>query len=88
MRPRGELRRHELIGLNIEVVSSTHPGYVGLRGRVVDETRHMLVIEVDGVEKKVPKAACVFEFDDHGRKERIRGSEIEFKPEDRIKRVR
>lgn len=88
MKPRGELRRHELIGLNVEIVSSTHPGYVGLQGRVVDETRRMLVIESDGTERKVPKASCVFEFDDMGRKERVRGSEIEFKPEDRVKRVK
>lgn len=85
---KGELRRHELIGLYVEVVSSTHSGYVGIRGRVVDETKHMLIIESAGVEKKVPKATCVFEFDDQGRKERVRGSEIEFKPEDRIKRAR
>ena len=88
MRPRGELKRHELIGLDVEVVSSTHPGYVGLRGRVVDETQSMLVIESDGVEKKVPKTTCVFEFGDQGRKERVKGSDIEFKPEDRVKRVK
>lgn len=88
MRPRGELKRHELIGLDVEIVSSTHPGYIGLRGRVVDETRRMLMIESDGVERKVPKATCVFEFDDQGRKERVKGADIEFRPEDRVKRVK
>ncbi len=88
MKPRGDLKRHELIGLEVEVVASTHPGYVGMRGRVVDETRRMLVIEVNGTDKKVPKGACAFEFNDGGRKERIEGADIEFRPEDRVKRVK
>jgi ribonuclease P protein subunit POP4 len=88
MNPRGDLKRHELIGLEVEIVSSTHQGYVGIRGRVVDETRRMLVIDVNGSDKKVPKASCVFEFVDGGQKERIEGAEIEFRPEDRVKRVK
>lgn len=88
MKPRGDLKRHELIGLDVKILSSTHPGYVGMQGRVVDETRHMLVIETEGFEKKIPKATCVFEFDDNGKKERVNGSEIEFRPEDRVKRVK
>jgi len=88
MNPRGDLKRHELIGLEVEIVSSTHQGYVGIRGRVVDETRRMLVIDANGSEKKVPKASCVFEFVDGDQKERIEGAEIEFRPEDRVKRVK
>jgi len=88
MNPRGDLKRHELIGLEVEIIDSTHPGYIGIRGRVVDETRRMMVIEVGGAEKKVPKGSCVFEFIDGGQRERIAGSEIEFKPEDRVKRVK
>jgi len=88
MRPRGDLKRHELIGLEVEIVTSTHPGYVGMRGLVVDETRRMLVIEIGGAEKKVPKGACVFEFLDGDRRERIEGADIEFRPEDRVKRVK
>jgi len=88
MRPRGDLKRHELIGLEVEIVTSTHPGYVGMRGQVVDETKRMIVIEVQGAEKKVPKSSCVFEFIDGGQRERIEGAEIEFRPEDRVKRVK
>jgi len=70
------------------VVSSTHPGYVGMKGRVVDETKRMLVIDKDGGEKRLPKRACVFEFIVGDKRERIEGTEIEFRPEDRIKRVK
>jgi ribonuclease P protein subunit POP4 len=88
MNPRGDLKRHELIGLDVEVVASTHQGYIGIQGRVVDETRRMLVIESKGADKKVPKASCVFEFIDGGERERIEGADIEFRPEDRVKRVK
>ena len=70
------------------MVSSTHPGYVGMKGRVVDETKRMLVIDKDGGEKRLPKCACVFEFIVGDKRERIEGTEIEFRPEDRIKRVK
>lgn len=70
------------------MVSSTHPGYVGMKGCVVDETKRMLVIDVDGGKKRLPKCACVFEFIVGGGRERVRGTEIEFRPEDRIKRVK
>jgi len=88
MNARGDLKRHELIGLEVEIVSSTHQGYVGIRGRVVDETRRMFVIESAGAEKKIPKGSCVFEFVDGGQRERVKGAEIEFRPEDRVKRVK
>ena len=55
---------------------------------MVDETRRMLVIESKGLDKKIPKAACVFEFVDGGTRERIEGADIEFRPEDRVKRVK
>lgn len=88
MNPRGDLKRHELIGLEVEIVSSTHKGYVGIRGRVVDETKRMLVIESGGADKKIPKGSCVFEFVDGGKRERVEGADIEFRPEDRVKRVK
>ncbi|MDH4123611.1 MAG: ribonuclease P protein subunit [Thermoplasmata archaeon] len=88
MKPRGDLKRHELIGLKVEILSSTDPNHAGLAGRVVDETKRMLIIEVDGIEKKVAKKNCIFEFENGATKQRVKGSEIEFRPEDRVKRVK
>ena len=39
------LLQHELIGLEVEVERSTNKSMEGIRGRVVDETMKMLVIE-------------------------------------------
>ena len=49
---------HELIGLDAKVVESTDKSFVGIGGKVVDETKNMLVIE----EKKVPKSCSSFMF--------------------------
>ena len=51
-----DIIREEFIGLVAEVVASRHPGYVGIKGRVIDETRNMFVIEHGGRRKMVPKA--------------------------------
>ncbi len=72
---------HELIGLPVEVES---PG-MRHRGVVVDETRNMLVIEVNGADKKIPKDAASFVFTlPDGRRVRVRGELLRSQPENRI----
>ncbi|HLE53968.1 MAG TPA: ribonuclease P protein subunit [Thermoplasmata archaeon] len=81
------LRKHELIGLQVRVVRATDPGQRDLSGRVVDETRNMLVVEVGGVDKRIPKQGSRFRFDVQGGLE-VEGDEIRFRPEDRVKKAR
>lgn len=81
------LRKHELIGLHVEVLDATDPTQEHLRGRVVDETRNMLVLDVAGEEKWIPKQGSRFRFDVQGGLE-IDGDEIRFRPEDRVKKAR
>lgn len=59
---RRNITRHELIGLQANVVKSPHPGHVGIKGKVVDETRNMLVISDGGKKKWVSKNVAVFHF--------------------------
>ncbi len=79
---------HELIGLNVKVVSSISKPYEGISGRVVWETLNILEIEVgDGSRKKIPKKNTKFEFElDDGEKAIVNGSELLNKPENRLKR--
>lgn len=54
---------HELIGLVTEIIESTNPTLNNIKGRVVNETRNMLVIETEDMEEKmVPKKGTVFIF--------------------------
>jgi len=80
---------HELIGLRAKVVKSTHQGYVGIEGLVVDETMNMLVIMEDsGKIKMIPKKCCTFRFKlPSGIIVEVEGSYLVGRPEDRVKRL-
>src|SRR5438445_381325 len=52
-----------------------------------DETLYMLVVDVQGEEKRFPKHGSCFRFDVPGGFE-VDGDEIRFRPEDRVKKAR
>ncbi|HVN65317.1 MAG TPA: ribonuclease P protein component 1 [Methanomicrobiales archaeon] len=52
--------RHELLGLTVEVVQAANPAQQGIAGRIMDETRNMLVIGTPRGTKKVEKAHATF----------------------------
>ncbi len=79
---------HELIGLHVKVSSSTHPGYIGIEGVVVDETMKTLHILHKGRVKIVPKACSIFHFTlPDGSIVEVDGKVILARPEDRVKRI-
>ena len=86
------LVRHELIGLQVEVVSSTNKFNIGAKGTVTDETRQTLTIETEkGVCKKAErnfaKDQCTFKFTlPSGQKVKVYGRLLVARPEDRIKK--
>ncbi|MEE9116299.1 MAG: ribonuclease P protein component 1 [Thermoplasmata archaeon] len=80
------IHKHELIGLPAEVVSSTHSGYVGMKGLIVDETKNTLVMEVDSSEKVIPKKGTRFKFSLPEDVE-VNGAKLMFRPQDRIKKA-
>jgi len=81
------LIRHELIGLEVKIKDSTDPSLKGVKGRVVDETYNMLVIETSKREIKVPKKNCIFIFTLPSKiKVQVDGKLLVGRPEDRIKK--
>ena len=56
-----DLPRHELAGLQVEVVDSPNADLVGTSGEVVDETTNTLLVAGERV-RQVPKAAATFRF--------------------------
>ena len=90
MKPK-DVARQELIGLEVEIADSTNPEAVGAKGRVIDETRNMLVVETDEggekKEKKFVKEQCTFIFTlPTGGQVKIDGKLLVARPEDRIKK--
>lgn len=76
---------HELCGLKVKVESSTDARRKGVKGVVVWETQHTLVIQTKEGEKIVPKKECVFTFD-LPPAVRIDGELLGSKPVERTKR--
>ena len=76
------LPKHELIGLQVEVVEASNDNYIGISGEVLDETRDTLNIDGKTVEKK----SCVFLFElPTGEEVKIKGNVIAKRPEERLK---
>ena len=80
-----KLIKHELIGRNIEIIGSANKANIGLKGTVLDETKHLLIINTSKGDKKVPKKGSIFQIQYLGEKVNIRGELLFGAPAERIK---
>ncbi|MBC7219085.1 MAG: ribonuclease P protein component 1 [Hadesarchaea archaeon] len=81
--------RHELIGLEAQVVSSSDPNLLGTYGKILDETKDMLVIEHMTAAKIVPKSGSTFEIKlPDGQTVVVEGNKLVGRPEERVRRKR
>jgi ribonuclease P protein subunit POP4 len=79
--------QQELIGLNAKIVETSHTGYVGIEGKVLDETRNTFLILHKNKKKIVIKNTSVFNFTTpDGTIVEIDGQVIIGRPEARIKK--
>ncbi len=77
--------RHEMIGLDILVSGAANPGQRGISGRVIDETKNLLVIETPKGIRCIPKMHSIFRVCLPGRETvEIDGSVMVLAPEKRI----
>ncbi|MDD1703860.1 MAG: ribonuclease P protein subunit [Methanoregula sp.] len=77
--------RHELIGLDVLVSGAANPELIGLSGRIIDETRNLLVIETPRGIKRVQKMYTIFRvFLPSSELVEIDGSVLVLAPEKRI----
>jgi ribonuclease P protein subunit POP4 len=85
---KGNIHKHELIGLYVKVQDSYDEGLIGLEGRIVDETKNTFKIEILGSEKTIPKNGTHLSVRIANEDVRIDASKLRFRPEDRIKKAR
>lgn len=80
------LIKHELIGLDANVFDSSNKSLVNMKGKVLDETRSVLLFKTNKGMKKVQKKKSVFIFKiPNGQMVKVNGERIAYRPEDRIK---
>jgi ribonuclease P protein subunit POP4 len=78
--------RHELIGLKAIVARSSSSFLVGMRGRIIDETRNTIKLSTRKGIKVIPKGVAVFRFDlSDGSTVEVEGAKLLGRPENRMK---
>jgi len=79
------LARHELIGLEVLIETSSNPSQIGLKAQVVDETRNTFLLETKAKVLRLAKrnTSLIFTLPD-GQNVRVYGSILISKPENRI----
>ena len=81
-----DLIRHELIGLNTEIVKAKNPTLVGLKGKIIDETKSTMTIKQKNKMKKVLKDQVVFNLKVGSKTFQVDGKFLVGRPEDRLKK--
>ena len=78
------IRSHEFIGLNTEIVQSTNSQVIGLNGRIINETKSMFTINTKKGVKSISKSMNDWKFSIQNKDLIIDGSKIAKRPFDRI----
>ena len=82
-----DIIREEFIGAESRIAGSQHPDYVGINGRVIDETKNTFTILYAGKAKNIVKGSAVFSFKfSDGTVVEIDGKLLVGRPEDRLKK--
>ena len=79
--------KHELIGKTATVKSAHDKRYVDMKGRIVDETKNTITLDVTGTEKMVPKKGTVLTIELKKGSVDVDCGKLTYRPEDRIKKV-
>lgn len=81
---RKEVFPHELIGEEIEVITSKNKSNLGIKGKIIDETKETITVSQDhGKEVVLMKQIITFKLMKSGKI--ISGEVIAKRPEDRLK---
>ncbi len=78
------IKAHELNGLKAKITKSKDKTKK-ITGKVIKETKNLLILETKKGETKIPKKEVEIEFEIKGKKIKVDGEKILFKPEERTK---
>lgn len=78
--------KFELIGLEVEVIDAKNKSLIGIKGKIVDETKNTFVIETNGKERNLLKDQVTLIIDFKKEKIKVEGKLFLGRPEERIKK--
>lgn len=79
---------NEFIGYNVQIINAVHPSYNDINGKIVDESKNTIVVNMNGKDKIIPKKAADFRFKCSTKNIDVEGRKITFRPENRIKKIK
>lgn len=82
------ITRMELIGSYVEIVKASNTRLIGIKGKIIDETKNMVMIETNKGLKKVIKNQAVFRINVENKAVDVDGKKLVNRPEDRLKKIR
>ena len=82
------LVKDELIGKTVTVTQCSDPTWNDTNGVIIDETKKTLVIETAGRRRRIAKNSATFVIHQNHEQVPVHGSQLLFRPEDRIKKAR
>ena len=78
------ISRHELIGLDTQIINSTNREVIGLNGTIINETKSMFTINTQKGMKNIPKSTNDFKFIVGDKHTIVNGAKITKRPFERI----
>ncbi|MBW2982325.1 ribonuclease P protein subunit [Candidatus Woesearchaeota archaeon] len=80
-----DIVKHELIGLKIKVVDSKNKTNIGIKGKIIDETKYTIIVESKGEKKRLFKNNITIDVYADRNIARINGKLLSGRPKERVK---
>jgi ribonuclease P protein subunit POP4 len=81
-----EVVKAEFIGSDVEIIESKNKSLIGLKGKIVDETRNMFIVKCKEKMKKILKDQVRLKIDLPEGEIEVDGKLLVGRPEDRLKK--
>ena len=78
---------HELVGLDAQVIDSKDRAQVGIKGKVIRETKNLLFLDDKNKTREVVKKISTFRFRNGSESFVVNGEEINFRPYERTEKA-
>ena len=80
--------KSEFIGKELSVVEADNKSLIGISGEIVDETKNSFAVRSASGVKMLLKSQITFVVENDGKKIKIEGKKLCFRPEERVKKIR
>ena len=81
-----DIAKHEIIGLKARIAGSRNKDNIGLKGKIINETKETITIKTSKGNKMLFKNNIKLELDVNKKRVLIEGALLAGRPEDRVKK--